>query len=126
MLAQYFDEPGAEQVNALMNDPSAVVGISVITLFEIATVVQHLSGSGQLGIEAMKVSKSATAEIAIVSESVIERAIDLRRTSLADSIIAATAELYGAILVHRDPHFTALPSGRPVQELLPDKSKSKP
>ena len=38
------------------------------------------------------------------------------------SLIAATALWAGAVLVHRDAHFAALPPGRPSQETLPDKA----
>jgi predicted nucleic acid-binding protein len=43
------------------------------------------------------------------------------RVATVDALITATAAYRGAILVHRDPHFAALPVGRPMQETLPDK-----
>ena len=62
-LANVFGEPGMERVRTLVKDPGAVVGVSVLTLYETYTTV-----------------------------------------------------------VHRDPHFATLPTGRPLQEILPDKT----
>jgi predicted nucleic acid-binding protein len=38
-----------------------------------------------------------------------------------DTLTAATASLCGAILLHRDPHFTAIPASVLKQEMLPAK-----
>jgi predicted nucleic acid-binding protein len=38
-----------------------------------------------------------------------------------DTLIAATAILRAATLVHRDPHFTAIPPSMLKQEMLPPK-----
>jgi len=66
-------------------------------------------------------------ELAPLSEATVELAMDLRHTATSriatvDCLIAATAVQHGAILVHRDPHFGALPAGKPTQEVLPDKA----
>lgn len=62
-----------------------------------------------------------------VGEPIVSMAIQLRhaataRVATVDVLIAATAAQHEAILVHRDPHFAALPAGRLVQEVLPDKA----
>jgi predicted nucleic acid-binding protein len=36
-----------------------------------------------------------------------------------DTLIAATASVRGATLIHRDPHFTAIPTSILKQEMLP-------
>lgn len=59
VLAQYLDEPGADRVDALLNDPVVVVEISVITLYEIATAVQHLTGSEEASAEAVLAVRQA-------------------------------------------------------------------
>jgi predicted nucleic acid-binding protein len=124
-LAHAFDEPGAERVETALNDPEAIVGISVLTLYEVWTATIHQSGSTTLATEAIETLKLIVSEVVPVTETTIELAIGLRqsatgRIALADCLIAATAMQCGATLLHRDPHFAALP-GTVVQEVLPDK-----
>jgi predicted nucleic acid-binding protein len=54
------------------------------------------------------------------------QAVELRRAATdrlptIDSLIAAAAVEYDAVLVHRDPHFTSIPRHLLKQEILPDK-----
>lgn len=126
-LAGTLYEQGGERVRSLIGDPQAVVGVSVLTLYEAYTVVLHRTGSDELATEAVRSLRSAVAEVLPVTEAVLAAALDLRRAStariaLADLLIAASAAAQGATLVHRDPHFAALPVGRPTQETLPDKA----
>ncbi len=126
-LAHALDEPGADRVDALLSDVSAVVGVSVLTLFEVWTTYLHRTGSSARADEAVETLRQAVAEVVPVDEAVLALAFSLcrnatARIALADCLIAATAAQRGAVLVHRDPHFAALPSGRPVQETLPDKA----
>jgi predicted nucleic acid-binding protein len=57
----------------------------------------------------------------IRSEGVRLRISATARCSAMDTLIAATASLSGATLVHRDPHFTAIPASILKQEMLPPK-----
>lgn len=62
-------------------------------------------------------------EVVAVDEAVRGAAIHLRTSATAhvaamDTLIAATAALKNATLVHRDPHFLALPSPVLAQEVL--------
>ena len=127
MLAQYHDENGAAQVDALLSDPAVVSGVSILTLYEVYTAILHRSGSDEIATRAVAAVREAVAEVLPVTESVLAAALDLRRAStariaLADVLMAATAAEKGATLVHRDPHFAALPLGKPTQETLPDKA----
>ena len=126
-LADFFGEPGASRVARLIDDPKYVAGISVLTLYETYTAVLHRSGSKIQAREAVAVLRAAVDEIVPVAEEIVNLAIDLReaataRIATADCLIAATAAQHGAVLVHRDPHFATLPSGRPAQDTLPDKT----
>ena len=61
-----------------------------------------------------------------VDEAVAAKAVDLRRAAgrrlpNGDALIAATAALAGATLVHRDPHFSAIPPALLQQIELPQK-----
>lgn len=128
-LAGALGEPGMERVRALLEDPDAVVGVSVLTLFEDWTTFLHRTHSGSRADEAVADLRQVVSEVASVDEAVLNLAFDLRRTAtariaLADCLIAATAVRRGAVLVHRDPHFAALPYGKPMQETLPDKLSS--
>jgi len=125
-LAGALGEPGMERVRALLEDPDAVVGVSVITLFEVWTTYLHRTDSGSRADEAVADLRKAVSEVVPVNEAVLDLAFELRRTAtarlaLADCLIAATAAHHRAILVHRDSHFAALPEGRPKQETLPSK-----
>ena len=65
-------------------------------------------------------------EVVDVTETVRGEAIRLRTSATAhvaamDVLIAASASLGNATLVHRDPHFTAIPTSLLKQEVLPAK-----
>jgi predicted nucleic acid-binding protein len=58
---------------------------------------------------------------AIRSEGVRLRISATARASAMDTLIAATASLRDATLIHRDPHFTSIPTSMLKQEMLPPK-----
>lgn len=65
-------------------------------------------------------------EVVDVNEAVRVEAIRLRTSATAhvaamDVLIAASASLGNATLVHRDPHFAAIPTNLLKQEVLPAK-----
>jgi predicted nucleic acid-binding protein len=65
-------------------------------------------------------------ERVVVTDQICQRALELRlasakRLPAVDSLIAATASVHGAILVHRDPHFLDIPKELLSQEMLPPK-----
>lgn len=126
MLALLFDERGADRVSEIIDDPTAIVGISALTLFEVMTAAFRRMGSYPSAIQVVAECVASIERIVPVTEEIVRLAMDLRqegaaRIATVDIVIAATAALHGAILVHRDPHFASLPSGRPVQESLPAK-----
>ncbi len=127
MLALLFDERGADKVGEIIDDPTTLVGISVLTLFEVMTAAFHRLGSYEAASQVVAECVASIKRIVPVTEAVVRLAMELRqegatRVATVDIIIAATDAHHGAILVHRDPHFSALPSGRPAQERLPDKN----
>ena len=126
-LTGALGERGAERVRALIGDSQATVAVSVLTLYEIYTVMLHRTGSDQAATEAVAELRGSVAEVLPITEAVLATALDLRHAATAriatvDATIAATAAHHGATLVHRDPHFSSLPPGKPTQETLPDKS----
>ena len=87
-LAQALDEPGADRMDALLGDPSAVVGVSVLTLFEVWTTYLHRTGSGARADEAVTVLRQAVVEVVPVDEAVLDLAFELRRTATARVALA--------------------------------------
>lgn len=126
-LANILGEPGMERVRALLKDEGNVVAVSVLTLYEVYTTILHRTGSDANATEVVAALREAIGAVIPVTEETLTVAFELRRAStsrlaIADLLIAATAAQRGAVLVHRDPHFAALPAGRPAQEALPDKA----
>ena len=125
-LTVLLRENGEDRVKAILADPAYVVGISTLTLFEIETSVFYRTGSREAALRAVEGIRNAVAEIVPVDVTIVDLARALRheasaRIATVDILIAATAVARGSILVHRDPHFTSLPEGRPEQDVLPDK-----
>ena len=116
-----------ERVRALLEDPKATVAVSVLTLYEVWTTTLHRTGSPSRADDAVADLRAAVSAVIPLTEDILDLALVLRRAASAriatvDLLIAATAAARGAVLVHRDPHFAALPAGRPAQERLPDKA----
>ncbi|AIE85297.1 type II toxin-antitoxin system VapC family toxin [Fimbriimonas ginsengisoli] len=125
-LAHYWGEAGADRVDELLREAGVSIGISVLSVFEIAQAVAHRTGDDKEGGTVANVYAGLAHEIAPVSMETVREGLDLRRSAtariaLADCLIAATAAQNGAVLVHRDPHFSTLPAERPRQEVLPPK-----
>lgn len=126
LLAHYLGEPGAERVQVLFEDEAVVAGASILSLYEFELRLH------QLGVDATKRAaelnryRGLLNEVVDVDEGVRTEAIRLRTSATAhvaamDVLIAATASLKNATLVHRDPHFSAIPGNLLKQEVLPAK-----
>ena len=81
-----------------------------------------------MGIRAAELSRyrALLSEVVDVDEAVRSEAIRLRTSATAhvaamDVLIAAAASLKNSTLVHRDPHFAAIPPDFLKQEVLPAK-----
>jgi predicted nucleic acid-binding protein len=107
-FAFFFDEPGRQRVEELLREPAVEMGLSAVfeqewedylPLFE-----RIVSVDLPLCLKAVELRRAATA-----------------RLPTTDSLIAAAAVEYDAVLVHRDPHLTSIPSHLLKQELLPEK-----
>lgn len=126
LLAHYLAEPGAERVQTLFEDDAVVAGASILSLYEFELLLH------QLGVDAMSRAaelnryRALLSEVVAVDEAVRSEAIRLRTSAAAhvaamDVLIAATASLNNAKLVHRDPHFASIPASLLKQEALPAK-----
>ncbi len=126
LLAHYLAEPGAARVQALFEDDAVVVGTSVLALFEFDLRLHLLGIDGATRATEVSRYRSLLDKIVDVNETVANEAIRLRigattRVSAMDVLISASASLENATLVHRDPHFAAIPNDLLRQEGLPAK-----
>ena len=126
MLAHYLGEPGAERVQTLFEDETVVPGTSVLALFEFELRLHQLGEDESTRSAELSRYRALLDEVADVDESVRAEAVHLRtsataRLSAMDALIAATASSRRATLIHRDPHFAAVPTQLLQQEFLPAK-----
>ena len=126
LLAHYLAEPGAERVQQLFEDTAVQVATSVLSLYELELRLHQLGVDPATRAVELDRYRALLDEVLDVTESVRGEAIRLRTSSTAhvaamDVLIAATASLGNVTLVHRDPHFAAIPSSLLKQEVLPAK-----
>jgi predicted nucleic acid-binding protein len=126
LLAHYLAEPGAERVQALFENDAVVAGVSILSLYEFELRLHQLGVEVATRLAELSRYRALLNEVVDVDEAVRSEAIRLRTSAAAhvaamDVLIAATAALKDATLVHRDPHFTAIPPGLLKQEILPAK-----
>ena len=124
LLAHYFDEPGAEEVQGLWASGSGKPGICAVTVTELKVRLREElteDAEAEQAVEAyleelticLPVDR-VVAELAWqVKESVSER------IPLIDALIAVTARARNAVLVHRDPHLACIPREVVDQLVLP-------
>ncbi|MFB3906401.1 MAG: type II toxin-antitoxin system VapC family toxin [Acidobacteriota bacterium] len=123
LLAHYFGEPGAEELDRVWADPDNEIGICVLSLPELKT---RLSAEVDDPAEIARAFQAYADKLTVslqVDRMVAERAIELREASrgrlpLVDSVIAATASCQSAILVHCDRHMAGIPEDRLRQRFV--------
>ena len=126
LLAHYLAEPGAERVQALFEDDAVLAGASILSLYEFELRLHQLGVDEVTRATELNRYRALLNDIVVVDEAVRSEAIRLRTGATAhvaamDILIAATASLKNATLVHRDPHFAAIPATLLKQEILPPK-----
>ncbi len=115
ILAHFFDEPGNNEVQHILTDPDAEIFISTVSIVEFACRLVSLGFEAENSRErALAYARLAT-ETVVPDTAVAVRAFELGTTAssrvrLIDTLIAASAMLTEAVLVHRDVHFEALSS----------------
>ena len=126
LLTHYLAEPGAERVQALLEDDAVVAGASILSLYEFELRLHQLGVEATSRAAELNRYRALLNEVVDVNEAVRSEAIRLRTAATAhvaamDVLIAATASLKNATLVHRGPHFAAIPGNLLKQESLPAK-----
>ena len=117
------------EVNQLLLDTNNKIGISVISVVELRSCLRDKVDDDEAKRAFHLYADQLTKNLAITRE-IADLAIHLRssirpRLPLADSLIAACAQKYNALLVHRDPHFDAIPESTIHQLRLLPKNKLK-
>ena len=126
LLAHYLAEPGADHVQALFEDETVVAGTSILALYEFELRLHQLGVASAARATELNRYRALLIEVVDVTEAVRVSAIRLRTAATThvaamDILIAATASLNNATLVHRDPHFAAIPASLLQQVILPVK-----
>ena len=126
LLAHYLAEHGAERVQSLFEEAAVVTGTSILALYEFELRLHQLGVDAATRVTELNRYRALLTEVVDVTEAVRGEAIRLRTNATAhvaamDVLIAASASLGNATLVHRDPHFAAIPTNLLKQEVLPAK-----
>jgi len=126
LLAHYLGEPGAVRVQALFEDETVLAGTSILALFEFDLRLHQLGLDDPTSTAELNHYRALLNEVVNVDEAVRSEAVRLRTSASArvasmDILIAASASLRNATLVHRDPHFAAISAQLLKQEILPAK-----
>ena len=124
LLAHYFDQPGAEQVNDLLAANSVEVGIPAIELLELQRQLTlalpdaaEAHRAFHLYADELITTMPVTREIVTRAALLLEKTGDLLNPS--DAVLAATAQQANAVLVHRNPRLARVPANLFQQGALP-------
>jgi len=123
LLAHYRNEEGAAKVQALFEDDDASVAIASITITEFSRRMNALGASRDDISAALDSYRRIFSSVIAINESIARKAFLLgleaeSRLPMADALIASAAHSVEAVLVHRDPHFAALPCESIKQQML--------
>ena len=127
LLAHLFEEPGWEKVDGFLRDHPREVGISAMTWMEFHVRIHACAPNIEEAKEVLAIYDEVLGNAIPFSLEIAKAALELKlkasnqRLPNSDAIIAATAYVQGAILVHRDPHFGSIPSTMLRQVVLPSK-----
>ncbi len=126
LLAHCLGESGAETVDAILERFPGEVRISVMSWLEFHVRLDELHPDPDEREEILACYAELLDDPVPVTKEVAVTACDLRRRAArripnADALIAATAKLERATLVHRDPHLEILPQNVVKQIVLPGK-----
>ena len=122
LLAFYYGESCAPRVKEMLSDERSDTGLSVLSAGEFWSSLRAQGWERAFDDEWRRVSE-AVDELIPVSLPIVFRSLELRRATpgrlpYVDALIAATAAVRGAVLVHSDPHFLSIPTHLLQQECL--------
>lgn len=123
LLAHYRQEYGWKQVQALFEDGSAEVFVAGPSLTEFARRLDSLGVALNAIRTTVESYRLLFAETLVIDALTALTAFEVMRETpdrlpLIDALIAATAWVNDAVLVHRDTHMTAIPPELVQQQVL--------
>lgn len=126
LLAHFFDEPGAQETQAILDQGRDHAAACAVTVAEFEGRLLQEGIDEDERIVASLHYFGLLARVLPVTQQTGHLAAELRERSperlpLVDALIAATAKQHALTLVHRDAHMAAIPSDELAQLKLPSK-----
>jgi len=118
LLAHYRNEEGAAKVQALFEDEDASIAIASIALTEFSRRMNALGASREDIATALENYCRIFSSVVAIDDSIARKAFLLGLEAESRLPLADAAHSVEAVLVHRDPHFGALPSESIKQQML--------
>lgn len=114
VVAHYRKEVGHARVQALFDNDDAVLWFAAPSLLELDSCLRDIGIDAATRLKTVDGYAGGLLNVVAVDERVVRRAMELRdavagRLPAMDALIAACAAVCGAVLVHRDAHFDAIP-----------------
>lgn len=129
LLAHYRQEPGWQEVQSLFETDGAELSIASISIPEFGRRLREL-GASETEVEATLSSYQLLfSEVIAVDTAVAKAAFEIgcrppNRLPLVDALIAACAQAWSAVLIHRDEHMRAIPQEIVRQQELAASTRS--
>ncbi len=128
-MAHFRNEAGANEVQAIFEDSKNTIGISAVSIAEFGIRLSTLGMDADECRSVIRDYKELLDDSISLTEHIATEAISLKmsaspRLPLVDALIAATARVEGAMLVHRDAHYLSLSDRSVKQRLLGAGTKS--
>jgi predicted nucleic acid-binding protein len=125
LLAHYCREPGHEMVTDIFERYPEEVFASVINWLEFKVRLRDITTDAGARSEVLDIYEQLLTDLLPVTRETAELAFAIRKAAStrlpnSDALIAATARTKGATLIHRDPHFLAVPDSMLSQLALPE------
>lgn len=129
VLAHIRDELGTERVQQLFEEENSSVFLCCVTLAELARSLRELGATSLESWEKIEEYLLVVDEVVSVDSSVARESDRLtiaaeKPLPLVDGLIAASACIKGAVLVHRDAHLRSIPADLLSQLDLADEGEN--
>ena len=122
LLTLLEDEAGADRVEHVLKQAPTL--ICAVSLIEVRYITLPEQTEAEADVRHALLKRSGVTILWELDELIVLKAAGLKAAhsiSMADAVIAASAHRHGAVLLHKDPEFDALPDSI-KQEHLPYKA----
>jgi len=129
LLAHVLDEPGAEEVEAILLCGRNAVALAAPVWVELDGRLRQWITDAAEHRRIFHLYTELTSLFVPVDEAAVRAANRIRRSCagrlpLVDALIAGCAAAHGLVLVHRDRHMDGIPASEITPLRLPDKATS--